>query len=77
MRWVLTGSTVLAIYGARLVPNDLDVTPALEPDNLQRLAGALPDIDTVPAFVPDWPQAPSLARRVRGCCGAGNLRLIY
>jgi hypothetical protein len=61
VRWGLTGSTVLAIYGARLVPNDLDVTPALEPDNLHRLAGALQDIDAVPAFVPDWPQGLSLA----------------
>ena len=60
--WVLTGSTVLAIYGARLLPNDLDVTPALAPDNLQRLAGALQNIDAVPAFVPDWPQGLSLAQ---------------
>lgn len=27
VEWVLTGSTVLAIYGADITPNDLDVTP--------------------------------------------------
>lgn len=55
VRWVLTGSAVLAIYGADLVPNDLDVTPALDPDNLQRLAGALSEVNAVPAHVPGWP----------------------
>jgi hypothetical protein len=61
VRWVLTGSTVLACYGARLIPNDLDVAPDLAADNLRRLAGALRDLDAVPAFVPDWPSGPGLA----------------
>lgn len=61
VEWVLTGSTVLALYGGRLVPNDLDVTPALTPDNLRRLTGALQDLDAIPAFVPEWPAGPSLA----------------
>lgn len=62
--WVLTGSTVLALYGGRLVPNDLDVTPSLAPDNLQRLAGVLRDIDAVPAFLPDWAAGLTLAQCV-------------
>ncbi|HEX6497983.1 MAG TPA: hypothetical protein VF054_03015 [Micromonosporaceae bacterium] len=54
IEWVLTGSTVLALHGGRLVPNDLDVAPRLDGDNLQRLAEALDDLDAVPAFVPEW-----------------------
>lgn len=60
--WVLTGSAVLALYGGQLVPNDLDVTPSLAPDNLRRLAAALRDLDAVPAFLPDWPDGLSLAQ---------------
>lgn len=60
--WVLTGSTVLAVYGAELVPNDVDVTPSLAPDNLRRLAEALTAIGAVPAYLPDWPTGPSLAQ---------------
>lgn len=59
--WVLTGSTVLAIYGAELIPNDLDVTPSLDLDNLQRLSAVLYDIDAVPAFIPQWRDGLSLA----------------
>ena len=40
VRWVLTGSCVLAACGAPIAPNDVDVTPDLTPDNLVRLAGA-------------------------------------
>lgn len=55
VRWVLTGSAVLAVYGAELVPNDLDVTPALEADNLRKLADVLSEVSAIPAHVPDWP----------------------
>lgn len=61
VRWVLTGSTVLVAYGAELVPNDLDVTPALDEANLARLARLLAQIGSVPAYVPTWQQGPSLA----------------
>lgn len=60
VRWVLTGSAVLAVYGADLVPNDLDVTPALGPDNLQCLADALSEVNAIPAYVPDWARRPTL-----------------
>ncbi|MGY0236796.1 hypothetical protein [Longispora urticae] len=54
VNWVLTGSTVLALHGADLVPADLDVTPATDQDNLDRLAGALAAAGAVPAYTPGW-----------------------
>ena len=38
IRWILSGSTVLAAYSSDLFPNDLDVTPSLEGEtyNVQR-----------------------------------------
>lgn len=54
VRWVLTGSAVLAAYGADLTPNDLDVTPDLDPGNLDRLADALRSVEAIPAHVPEW-----------------------
>jgi hypothetical protein len=61
VRWVMTGSTVLAAYGADLVPNDLDVVPALDDANLRRLAELLERVGALPAYGPDWPQRPPLA----------------
>lgn len=58
--WVLSGSTVLAVYGADLVPNDLDVVPLPDPLNLCRIAGLLLDLDAVPAHLPGWADGPSL-----------------
>ncbi|GAB1693536.1 hypothetical protein [Krasilnikovia sp. M28-CT-15] len=52
--WVMTGSTVLALYGADIVPADLDVTPSLDSANLARLAEALRDADAIPAFTAGW-----------------------
>jgi hypothetical protein len=57
--WVLTGSMVAAIYGAELVPNDLDVTPSLDAGNLDRLANALQDLQALPAFIDGWTEGPS------------------
>ncbi|MBM2621403.1 hypothetical protein JIG36_38460 [Actinoplanes sp. LDG1-06] len=54
VEWVLTGSAVLALYGADLEPADLDVTPALDPANLERLAGALRAAEAIPAYTPGW-----------------------
>lgn len=59
--WVLSGSAVLAVYGADLSPNDLDVVPALDAGNLERLAGLLTALDAVPAYVAGWAEGPSLA----------------
>ena len=49
VEWVLIGSQVLALYGADLVPNDLDVLPELSPTNLQRLAECLNELGAVAA----------------------------
>jgi hypothetical protein len=62
VEWVVSGSTVLAIYGADLVPNDLDVVPSLEPANLRRLAEVLAVVDAVPAYFPDWQGGLSLVQ---------------
>ncbi|GAA3645748.1 hypothetical protein GCM10022267_35550 [Lentzea roselyniae] len=52
--WVMSGSTVLAVYGVDLEPNDLDVVPSPDPGNLCRLADLLSDLDAVPAYDPSW-----------------------
>ena len=54
VRWVMCGSCVLQMYGARLTPNDLDVVPALAPDNLRRLAICLENMAPVPALFDGW-----------------------
>lgn len=58
VRWVMSGSTVAAVFGAELVPNDLDVVPALDIDNLCRLASLLGALQAVPACFP--PPSPGL-----------------
>ncbi|KJK52890.1 hypothetical protein UK23_02755 [Lentzea aerocolonigenes] len=52
--WVLSGSLVMAIYGADVTPNDLDVVPSPDPPNLRRLAGLLKDLEAIPAHDPTW-----------------------
>ena len=41
VRFVITGSTAAMLHGVELTPGDLDITPALDSDNLNRLALAL------------------------------------
>lgn len=41
VRYVVTGSGAAMLHGVELVPGDLDVTPALDRENLERLAAAL------------------------------------
>jgi hypothetical protein len=38
VNYVLTGSAAAMLHGVGLVPGDLDITPALDIDNLTRLA---------------------------------------
>ncbi|SMC61538.1 hypothetical protein [Lentzea albidocapillata] len=52
--WVMSGSVVLAVYGADVQPNDLDVVPSPAPDNLQRIADLLVELEAVPAYDPSW-----------------------
>jgi hypothetical protein len=58
--WILSGSAVLVLYGADLTPNDLDVVPSLDPDNLRRLADLLVHLEAVPAYLPSWSATLSL-----------------
>lgn len=51
--WLLAGSYVLTLYGAKIEPNDLDVVVRRDQDNLERLAGCLNDLDAVPFFSGD------------------------
>ncbi len=53
-RWVLCGSQVLALHGANLAPNDLDVVPDLAPANLARVADCLRDLDAIAAYLDGW-----------------------
>lgn len=60
VEFVLAGSLVPALYGARIVPNDVDIVPRLDPENLERLAAALTCLDAVPAYIDGW--TPGLSR---------------
>jgi hypothetical protein len=50
VRWVMWGSQVLALHGADLAPNDLDIVPDLDPANLARLGRCLDALDATPAI---------------------------
>jgi hypothetical protein len=54
INWVMSGSTVLAVYGVELEPNDLDVVPSPESANLRRLADLLLELEAIPAHDPTW-----------------------
>ena len=43
--YVVTGSAAAMLHGVRLVPGDLDITPALDVDNLKRLADVLDAVE--------------------------------
>jgi hypothetical protein len=46
VRFILTGSVAVQAYGVEIgVPGDLDITPALDRANLERLSGALLALD--------------------------------
>ncbi len=53
--FLVVGSSGAALLGANLVPGDLDICPAPDPDNLRRLADALAAIDARPRVAfPGW-----------------------
>jgi hypothetical protein len=54
IRWIMTGSTVLAAYCTELSPNDLDVTPSLDEKNLERLANLLAELEAIPMHHGTW-----------------------
>lgn len=45
VNYVVTGSAAAMLHGVPLVPGDLDITPALDIDNLNRLVGVLEAIE--------------------------------
>jgi len=45
LNYVVTGSAAASLHGVPLVPGDLDITPALDIDNLTRLAAVLESIE--------------------------------
>ncbi len=45
VNYVVTGSAAAMLHGVSLVPGDLDITPALDVDNLTRLVGVLESIE--------------------------------
>ncbi len=45
IRYMLTGSVAAHLYGVDLQPGDLDITPALDVENLSRLATMLCEIE--------------------------------
>jgi hypothetical protein len=48
VRYIVTGSAAAMLHGVELTPGDLDVTPALDRDNLARLAEVLTAINARP-----------------------------
>ncbi|MGI9648328.1 MAG: hypothetical protein ACR2OI_07390 [Acidimicrobiia bacterium] len=45
IRFVLIGGVAARLRGAPLLTQDVDITPADDPENLRRLVGALEDLD--------------------------------
>ena len=45
VNYVVTGSAAAMLHGVSLVPGDLDITPALDVENLTRLVGVLESIE--------------------------------
>jgi hypothetical protein len=59
IRFVLTGSVAAQLYGVRLQPGDLDITPALDRENLSRLAAMLAEIEaTIDGALGHWEPQP-------------------
>ncbi len=54
--WLLAGSYVLTLNGAKIVPNDLDVVVRRDPQNLLKLSGCLAELDAIPYWSgdPEW-----------------------
>jgi hypothetical protein len=64
VRFVVFGSAGAYLYGANLSPGDLDICPALDRENLSRLAAALREVGGRPRVIEGWmPEQESLAWR--------------
>ena len=49
VRYVLVGSVAATLYGVETAPGDLDITPALDRENLLRLGGVLEHLEARPS----------------------------
>lgn len=58
LRYVVTGSVAALLHGVKLEPGDFDITPALDQDNLQRLATILMEIEATPESFGHWETKP-------------------
>jgi hypothetical protein len=54
VRHVVFGSAGALLHGADLAPGDLDICPALDERNLERLARALTHLDARPRVIEGW-----------------------
>jgi hypothetical protein len=63
LRYVVTGSVAALLYGVELEPGDLDITPALDQDNLQILASILDEIEATPESFGHWETKPDGEKR--------------
>lgn len=66
VRYILIGSVAAQLYGIEAQPGDLDITPALDRENLARLASLLLELEaTLPATeeVGDWEVQPDGERK--------------
>jgi hypothetical protein len=54
IRYVVTGSVAALLYGVELEPADLDITPQLDHQNLERLILVLTEIEATPAAFGHW-----------------------
>lgn len=52
--YVLTGSVACIAYGVDTVPGDLDITPAMNEENLLRLSELLVEIEATPRDLGHW-----------------------
>jgi len=59
VHYVITGSVAALAHGVELSPGDLDIAPALTPENLTALARMLAELGAKPKHVPTWQQGPS------------------
>jgi hypothetical protein len=54
VKYIIFGSGGAYLYGADLSPGDLDVCPALDADNLNRLGRMLIEVNARPRVTPGW-----------------------
>jgi hypothetical protein len=85
VRYVLVGATAARLQGFPRLTADADISPAMDPDNLQRLAAALRDLrarvftETIPEGLPFSCDAETLSRSNLWnlVTDAGRLDLVF